>query len=542
MKSQKEIKIVLIRCPQPELITANGDLLSTNRKDTPEPSLPQVHGILQQYSEQTGVRIEIVQLDLRGSVDGQPKETEYGEVSVPYAGKLTKRYTGVSLNDVRSLLEEADFIGFTNNFTIARGVIERHIREVRELFPEKEIWIGGRDVYPENIETIYAEAAKNRCCVIFRGHVFQSLKAYLDFKIRGRGKPSGIVIFNEAGNKYESPAKQLPKGEFDFPLPIYKPEAFRMSLSGEGDLPDELKPLAHMTISIGCPHKCEYCTTSKREKVLTYKNLETIRKELDILKAAGVRTISIMDDNLLALGPKKVKKILNLINSFDFYVEYGNGLQLSLLQKWWNEISEPVLGKCVCLYAPIEDLTTNRLYRKLDEFNSQLSLMERIARNPGNLKFLTMGVIIGVPGHTRKGLTETLPRNLETLLDVFGGSSLEVAATIFNYMPLSGTAFGDLALNSRRMIADPREHPELISFGTPSFVPEGFTAKEIFEVYEKACNMNPAGREFNVKYSEIYRKGEKAFTKEMRDKIPKPWKTPGLHYRAKMNKKTRMKK
>ena|GEM_PF-6336241 len=540
METQKSIKIALLRCPQPEVVTAKGDLLSPNRTETPEPSLPQVHGIIQEYSKQTGIRIEVTQIDLRDPVNGQLKEVEYGEVSVEFAGRLTKRYTGVSISEVKGVLEEADFIGFTNNFTIARGVVERHIRKVRELFPDKEIWIGGRDIYPKSIEGIYAEAAKNRKCIIFRGHVFQSLKAYLDLKLRGKGKPVGVVILNETGDRYESPARQLPKGEFDFPLPIYAQGAFDMSLSGEGDLPDELKPLAHMTLSIGCPHKCEYCTTSKREKVMTYKSLETIRKELEMLKDAGVQTIAIMDDNLLVLGPKKVNEIMNLVNSFDFYVEYGNGLQLSLLHRWWDDISEAVLGKCISLYAPFEDLTTNRFYHKLDDFDLQLHLMEKIAKAPRSLRFLTLGVIVGVPGHSREGLIRTLPRNLEILLDVFDGSSLEVAATVFNFMPLAGTAFGDFALNSGRMIADPREHPELISFGTPSFIPEGFTAQEIFKIYEEACNTNPAGKEFGVKYSDIYKKGERAFPKEMRDRIPKAWKTPGLHYRAKVNERTRI--
>ena len=54
----------------------------------------------------------------------------------------------------------------------------------------------------------------------------------------------------------------------------------------------------------------------------------------------GVRTLAIMDDNLLSLGVDKVNEVMGLINSYGFNIEYGNGLELGILHKKWEEVHE----------------------------------------------------------------------------------------------------------------------------------------------------------------------------------------------------------
>jgi hypothetical protein len=217
-------------------------------------------------------------------------------------------------------------------------------------------------------------------------------------------------------------------------------------------------------------------------------------------------------------------------------VEYGNGLQLGLLHKFWNVLSGPILEKCISLYAPIEDLTREKAYLKCADLKSQGELMERLSAAPGALEYLTIGIIVGIPQHSREDLFIKLPRNLEKLLQVFSESPLKVAATIFNFMPRPGTSFGEEAMRSGRMVADPRLHPELVSFGTPSYIPPGLTALEVWDIYKKLCDMNPAGRSFGTSYSRLFMRGAGAVPLNFRDKIPKEWKRPGLHYREKVAK------
>lgn len=539
----KTFDVVLVRCPQPSLVgEETGALYSPNRSLTPEPTLPQLAGIITQYAKRADVAIKVIQLDLRDPLlNGMVKTVHYGDIMLPYISeKINKVFSGINIETAMNIIGTADVVGFTNNFAMSRRVVCDHISAVRKRFPEKEIWIGGRDLYTNRVKDIYARAASGDC-VIFDGHVFDSLPTYLNWKF-GKGQGIfGVTIYNKMERK-EIPAKPLTactrERVIDIPLPIYKnPESLGyFTGSGEGNPFDSR--FVHMTISIGCLFACGYCTTGYRERYLVHKSMDKIDAELDMYKQLGVKVISIMDDNLLALGSAKVNEIMGLVNSYDFRIEFGNGLMLSaLMGNNWQKIAEPIFEKCVSLYAPLEDLTADCRYEKLASIAKELELMRRIA-NAGfqNLKYVTMGVIFGVPRHTKEKLEGSFMRNMEKFLGVFSGSSLEVAMTVFNYMPLPGTTFGEQALDSGRMVvADPfYKDPEVCSFGTTSYAPEGMTHAEVFHLYEKALNMNPAGKDLGMTYVQLQKLGEKSLPQSESWKIPDKWKIPGFHLRERV--------
>lgn len=536
------IKIALIRCPQPLLYgSKSGALYSSNRSLTPEPTLPQLHGILNNFSEGNNIPLQVIQVDLRDPANGNIAEICYGEIKLPYLEEpLQKVYSGISLEQVKSVLENADFIGFTSNFAMARKVVCDHIAKVRTWFPDKELWIGGRDIFTSRVEQVYIDSAGGKNLVVFDGHVFFSLPAYLLWKLQKEGMPFGVTVFDNNGNKKffpQTPLKNFAnaEGEIDVPLPIYpRPEVLDyFTGSGEGN-PFENR-FVHMSLTIGCPNACGYCTTGYRERYLICKDLATIKAEFDYYKQLDVKVIAIMDDNLLCLGVSRVKRIMKLINSYDFLIEYGNGLQLSLLIDHWNELKEPIFQRCVSLYAPLEDLTQDCAYDKLAPLAKELELMENIANAKFSyLRYVTMGVIIGTPGHTRKKLEENFMQNIKNFLQIFKGSHIEVAITIFNFMPLSGTKFGEEALNSRQIaVNDPfLQDPEVCNFGITSYAPQNMTHRDIFILYQQALNLNPAGKCLGVSYWQLQSLGENALPKNQRHKIPLKWCVPGYHLRA----------
>lgn len=538
----RPINIVLVRCPQPLLIgEETGSLYSPNRSLTPEPTLPQLEGIIRAVSERSGVEINVTQLDLRDPINGTVETVHYGDISLPYISeKINKTYQGVNIHTKMDILDDAHFIGFTNNFAMSRRVICDHISAVRKCFPKKEIWIGGRDLYTDRVKNVYARAA-NGDCVIFDGHVFASLPAYLYSVIGAYSEIFGVTIYKKP-MRTEISQKSLTicarNGILDIPLPVYPhPESLGyFTGSGEGNPFDSR--FVHMTISTGCPFACGYCTTGYRERYLIHKDMATIDVELNMYKQLGVKTIAIMDDNLLGLGPDKVREIMGLLNSYNFQIEFGNGLMLSaLMGDNWEKIAQPVFEKCVSLYAPLEDLTADRMYDKLAPISKELELMKKIRDAKfQNLKYVTMGVIFGVPGHTKEKLEGNFMGNMEKFLRVFSGSSLEVAMTVFNYMPLPGTIFGEQALDSQRMVvADPfGEDPEVCSFGTTSYAPDGMTHAEVFHLYEKALDMNPAGANIGVSYTQLQKLGDKALPENERWRISSKWKIPGFHLREKV--------
>ncbi len=560
------MNIVLVRSPQPYLITDAGELYSPNRLLAPEPTLPLLSSIIRDVSIKNGLEIKVTQLDLRDSENGKILHNHYGDVRLPYIDNtLRKMCSGVSIDSRVEALGEADIIGFTNNFTMARNVVRENIGKVRAMFPNKEIWLGGRDIFPEEIVNLYAEAAGCRNVVIFNGHVFYSMPEYINFRAGNAASPHNITIFGRDGEKTKFPnisfielAKQRGLSP---PTPIYSDVKVldKFNYSGEGPIAEGYGEFAHITLSIGCPHKCGYCTTGWREDGLVVRSADSIKEELDYYKSMGVKTLAIMDDNLLSMGVIRVNELMTLVNSYGFNVEYGNGLELRLLHKHWSEVHESVLKNCNVLYAPLEDLTEDVSYRKLESTKEQLKLIELVAdffdrKSDQKQRYVTLGVILGVPGHTREGLYKILPQNVERFLELFVGKKVNVAVTAFNFMPLQGTSFGDQAIRSGRMAVDIREHPEVINFELTTYAPAGLSHAEVFEAYKRTINLNPAGRldlrgnRLGTDYEHLKRFGERALSKGERNKIPLCWRDlgkeftggrvagAGLHYKAPMTK------
>jgi len=138
----KNTHLVLVRSPQPYLVTDEGALYSPNRLLAPEPTLPLLHGILVDGGKKTGIETRVTQLDLRDSKNGKIHHSHYGDVDIPYInGQLRKICSGVEIESQMDLIGGADIVGFTNNFTMSRNVVRENIRKVRERFPNKEIYL-----------------------------------------------------------------------------------------------------------------------------------------------------------------------------------------------------------------------------------------------------------------------------------------------------------------------------------------------------------------------------------------------------------------
>ena len=576
--TKKQMSVVLVRSPQPYLLADDGSLHSPNRFQTPEPTLPLLHGILEDAGQRSGLEMKVTQLDLRDYRQGKLTHNHYGDLQLPYLGfPLRKMVSGKSIESSFDSMEEADAVGFTNNFAMSRNVVLDNIRKVRQKFPDKEIWLGGRDIFPEDnpitgldeVTNLYVRAAGGKNVVVFDGHVFSSLPEYIKFKAGKEANLHGVITFDKNGTKIVAPNIPLTKlakehHEFSAPLPIY-PDPDLLELfngSGEGPINDGRGRFAYMTISIGCPHDCGYCTTGFRERYTVRRTMKDIERELQLYKKLGVKTLGIMDDNILVMPPETVNDIMGLVNSFGFNIEYGNGLELKSLLRNWDKIHESVLKNCTTLYAPLENLSKDSFYRKLNPWVENIELLTRVRNyfdQIGGERYVTMGVILGIPGDTRKGLEEILPKNVERFLEVFEGSNVvRTAVTPFIFMPLFKTPFGKVALNSGGMVIDTIvDHPEGIQFEGVTYGPAGMgtpveAAKIVYDAYCRTMNMNPAGRlgpdgtYLGGTYEELKRWGGKA--PSLKGRVPLQWSElggdltdgrvagAGLHYKAPMTK------
>lgn len=570
------MKITFLEVPQPILYTnkegSAKQLWAPNRTTASRPTLPILEAIVNQCAQSNGLEITTESIDLRDPRTGNVEIQEYGQVTLPYVNNvLTKAIVGVPLEKVIDKLKDSDVIAFSNNFAMQRNVVQMYAKQLRKIFPDKKIIFGGRDVFPSDIAESYAQSVGMRNCTLFGGHSYKSLPEFVKKQADLHADLSDMIEYDENGNKQEHPKKSFAElilhGSYEQPIPLIKDisKLARFNMSGEGATAESYDKFAHITFSMGCPHNCGYCTTGARERGQVIRTLENITAELDMYKEAGVKTLAIMDDNLLTIPRENLLSIMNEVNKRGFRIEYGNGLQLAILEKDWDELRDPILKNCTTLYMPFEDLTRQPLdtkvaYEKLMPIHKEFDLLHKVidyfdSQSKEISRQITVGVILGVPGHTKEGLCNTAPKNAATILEQFIDKKVRVAVTPFCYIPLPGTPFGEKAAQ-KGMIVDIKEHPEVLNLEMVSYGPSTLSnnpdtaARIVYDTYRQMCNLNPAGRlgpngeYLGVSYMDLKRHGVYAIPEHKRSAY-KNWLCSGdvgglfgagMHYKTFMTK------
>ncbi|MCX6801658.1 MAG: radical SAM protein, partial [Candidatus Diapherotrites archaeon] len=258
----------------------------------------------------------------------------------------------------------------------------------------------------------------------------------------------------------------------------------------------------------GCTGNCSFCTTwHVRPSFMAY-GMETLEKHLQFYKKKGVKTIIIMDDSFL--NPlklpgvpsedaiKHILAVMRKINSQGFKVEFGNGLELRLLWKYWKELHRALFRNCFRLYMPLEDLAYSEkekpAFEKLMAFEKETDLMRKIIamRKKGfPLRQLTFGIIVGKPSDSEEGLKRTIER-AKIVKETFRGSEIEIALTPYLNSLLPGTI--DFAkYNEKLSLKDINRDPELLCYSMVSNRTEHIKdTKKVWGAWLAIMNLNPA--------------------------------------------------
>ncbi|MBQ7792398.1 MAG: B12-binding domain-containing radical SAM protein, partial [Clostridia bacterium] len=148
------------------------------------------------------------------------------------------------------IARKPDVIGFSTylwNITLVR----RLMADLKLALPRVKIFLGGPEAgYSDNPETDYPDA---------------------DFVVRGEGEAA--VYKYLTGEKSEEEFPNLP---FPYEFPLTKGKT------------------VYYEASRGCPYRCSYCISSL-EKNLRFKDLETVKQELQAFIDAGANKVKFID-------------------------------------------------------------------------------------------------------------------------------------------------------------------------------------------------------------------------------------------------------
>lgn len=210
------------------------------------------------------------------------------------------------------------------------------------------------EIVDENVETIPVEPVADIIGVCGMGIQFDRQKELLTFyRRKGYYVVAGGSYASLCPESYEALADTVIAGEAEYiwpafcrdfsdgaPKRLYQ-ETDVVSLE-DSPVPrfDLLKPERYHAVSLqfsrGCPFRCEFCDIIVMfgRKPRT-KTVEQVGKELDALRACGVRHVFFVDDNLIGNKPL-AKKLLSFLKDYqrkhNYRFSFGTEASLNMAQ------------------------------------------------------------------------------------------------------------------------------------------------------------------------------------------------------------------
>lgn len=401
----------------------------------------------------------------------------------------------MAFDSVNQAIEKTDFVGITSNFTRSSDIVIDLVKHIKKINPHSKVIIGGIDATVR-----YEHYLESGADIVVLGEGEIVGPNLLLSLLNGDGPTSvggiayrdlGKVIFNpKIGNIGTVPIDEVPLPALDLipeDLPKYT-EAF------EGPLHSKVKrPIAVLDTSRGCNHACSFCTTPFVMGNYRFMSTKRINDHLEHFKKYGIRTLSLMEDNILSRldypdGKQLLFEFFDLLIQYGFAWEFGNGIEIGKLVN--NSVEHDIIGKlfyrhednntlvgCYRVYIPLESLHLHpeTVFLKLKNYEKERAVIEAIAST--GIPMMTIGIIIGSQDDTDDTLSLARERCLE-IRELVESHGVDIFFTPFIDTPLPQTVN---YLKNRNMITyNINEFPELYQFHTAVtksafFSPESLT-------------------------------------------------------------------
>lgn len=301
---------------------------------------------------------------------------------------------------------------------------------------------------------------------------FVELLNYIKNKKRDINKLKKIkgIVFKSKNKIIKIKPRELVKNidELDFParelfrsLKDYSHSPFR----GEG-------MITSVITSRGCPFNCHYCDHSVFGYAYRLNSPEHVIEELKMLKEKyGINYISFEDDNF-ALNKERTIKICKMMIKENLNLKWACELRVTSVDE--EMISWMKKAGCSIVYFGIESGDEEMLkFINKDQTLEQVEKAIKICKK-FNLK-ITGSFILGLPRETRESINKTINLALKHPLD---------GATFHLFTPYPNTQLARTAEKYGKIQGNWEDYAG--HSGKITFVPRGFTEKELLDIQKRA--------------------------------------------------------
>jgi len=388
---------------------------------------------------------------------------------------------------------EPDVVGLSIVSAAARNALE-YIKEIRSNRPDSIIVAGGS--HPSLVPEEFYDATRGDIDYILRGDAEISFKKLVErcWNLKSRDVKCSDIrdipgIYAEASDGVV--ASEIPVNQEcnDFGMPEWKlmpPASYPKSPQGAFF---RKFPVAPLITSRGCTFNCGFCSAAKlKGRIVRFRTSELITDEIKLLRDDfGVKEIQIIDDNFAA-SKEHALSVCESIIANDLVMPWTcpNGIRVDTVD---DEVVDAMKASgCYSISFGLE--TGSR--KELERMNKRLDL-DKAVNTINSIVKKNIQVngffILGFPGETREDIYETMKLANELPL---------TRAHFMLFTPLPGCEAFDRI--SKEQGSEFRYDS---TFAEVSYVPDGFTARELKKLHrkaivrfysrpEKACKLLPA--------------------------------------------------
>jgi radical SAM superfamily enzyme YgiQ (UPF0313 family) len=488
--SQKRVRVALVEVPAVDVEMNGARVLDDFTLN--HPKYPQLL-LAANLRQMADVDLDVTFVDLKAGGDTERVFYE----TVDYCGRrLDLHRVGVPFDRSADLLVSSDVVGLSANFTFERSMVVQTIQFLRSQHGSPLVIVGGHDA---TADPEYYLRRGADVCVLGEGEtaVQEIVRA-----VASGGSPAVPGTATLVDGVVRSGRRR--------PLHRYEEIAFpdadllrsaRFDQSPDGPLPDGVSaPLASFEASRGCPEACTFCDISfivGRYRPVPY---DLLVERIRTFKEAGIRTVQVIDDNLLyrtlssydgERGRRTLIDLFEMLYAEGFAWEFFNGFQIGLFERdgridrelidalYRNGRDGDRFVGCFRSYIPLDKVTSGEmaLLRKLKPLETAHEVVAAIAET--GVPAVALGFVVGSIRETRKSLAETAIRATEFSRGVAAASGGRTAAAVLFLcsVPLPGTP--DFRSFQPRIVFAADRYPELYNIFMSVVQNEEFTPLEL---------------------------------------------------------------
>lgn len=311
---------------------------------------------------------------------------------------------GLSTKDLISKIKETNptIVGISNLWSSNYPAVEEMVNAVKTELPELKIILGG--VHPSfEYKSILEKGTVDFVAIREATESLPQLINYLNGKIswsevKGIARKENGIIKTPIPPRSIDLKKLNPIDYKDFPVKLYgKQKKFGL---------EESVLNADFVSSLGCPHRCDYCSTKQMwpGKYRTYSEKQ-LNFMFDSMIEAGYNFVSLQDDNLAA-NPRNAKLVMNKLKERNLSWHWEGGIEIGFLPYVLDELCD---SSCTMVDMAIETAikTNEGIYDKFKPKTEELLYKELTQMKKSGI-FINSNFMLGIPGESKEDTLRTI--------------------------------------------------------------------------------------------------------------------------------------